>query len=113
MQPHELEPALLTDGRNPLRGSACPYAQAKLGVEHAGLDMHVRVRLDGRCDAQQHFLSYAARARQLTEACDLVEVVDDDPPYTCLQRVLQLLGGLVVPVKKDSFLWELSLLRHV
>ena len=89
----------LPDGGLALAGV---HREAELVVEHAGRRVGVRVRVDARREAEQRLLAHAFGLRHAVEELHLVEVVDDDAADAGVQRLAQLVLGLVVAVEVDA-----------
>ena len=74
---------------------------AEFGIDRAGDDLFMRMRIDARRNAQQDVLHLAVRAGDAVEREQLVLVVDDEGAHPDVQRVGDIRVGFVVAVEID------------
>ncbi|MNK95786.1 hypothetical protein D3C87_1160410 [compost metagenome] len=77
--------------------------EAELGVDLAGPDEVVGMRLDAGGDPEKHVGADADFLGQHGEQVQFVEVVDDETAHAFLEGVAKLFGALVVPLEVDVF----------
>ena len=87
--------------------------KAEFGVDLAGADEIMRMRVDTRLDAEQHAGRFARCLCQRAQQLQLSDVIHHDTPHTALQRHGQLISRLIVSVEINSLSREPRLQRRV
>lgn len=77
------------------------------------MDERVRVRLDARGYAEEDLLHGPPRCQQLLEKREFLEAIHDHETHSPIERELQLLPGLAVPVEEDGVRREAGSLGDV
>ncbi len=95
-------------GQSPLRITGGD-GKAKLGVEQTGFSILVGVNVDARRKAQPDGNRNPALRGQLPQHLQLVGIVHDHAPHTCVKGHGQLGPRLVVAVKVDPLRWKTGL----
>ncbi len=81
----------------------CLERKAELGIDLAGADKAVSMRVDARLDPEQNIGRLAFLCGDRFQRRELFEIVDDDAAYAVVHRHLQFTGRFIVAVEADFF----------